>query len=171
MLRRLCLQFAGARNIGQQRQVNVDGAVARQFVLQLPNCFEEGQAFDVADRSADLDEDEIEFLIAFGNEFFDGVSDVRNDLDRGAEIVAAPLLGDDVEIEAAGRDVVVTRRRASGKALVVAEVEICLRPIVGDEHLAMLVRAHRSRIDVEIRIELAQPDPVASRLQERAKRG
>ncbi len=86
-----------------------------------------------------------------------------------AEIVAAPLLGDDVLVDAAGGDVVGLARRTAGEALVVAEVEIGLRAVVGDEDLAVLIRAHRARIDVEIGVELAQPDRVAARLQERAE--
>ena len=39
-------------------------------------------------------------------EFLDRVGDVRDDLDGRAEIVAAPLLGDDVAVDAAGGDVV-----------------------------------------------------------------
>ena len=39
-------------------------------------------------------------------EFLDRVGDVRDDLDRRAEIVAAPLLGDDVAVDAAGGDIV-----------------------------------------------------------------
>jgi hypothetical protein len=46
-----------------------------------------------------------------------------------------------------------------------AEIEIGLGAVVGDEDLAMLIRAHRARIDVEVRIELAQPHPEAARLQ------
>ena len=63
------------------------------------------------------------------------------------------------------------RRRPAGEALVVAEVEVGLGAVVGDEDLAVLVRAHRARIDVEIGVELAQPDLVAARLQKRAERG
>ena len=95
---------------------------------------------------------------------------MRNDLNGGAEIVAAPLLGEDFLIDAAGGDVVLARRRPPGEALVMAEVEIGLGAVIGDEDLAMLVRRHRARIDVEIGIELAQPDFVAACLQQRAER-
>ena len=61
-------------------------------------------------------------------------------------------------------------RRTAGEALVVAEIEIGLGAVVGDEHLAVLVGRHRARIDVEIGVELAQPDRVAARLQQRAER-
>ena len=44
------------------------------------------------------------------------------------------------------------------EALVVAEVEIGLRAVVGDEDFAVLERAHGARIDVEVRIEFLQRD-------------
>ena len=43
---------------------------------------------------------------------------------------------------------------AVDEPLVVAEVEIGLGAVVGDEHLAVLERRHRARIDVDVRIEL-----------------
>ena len=58
-----------------------------------------------------------------------------------------------------------------GEALVVAQVEIGLGPVVGHEDLAVLIGAHRARIDVEIGVELAQADLVATRLQKRAESG
>ena len=59
---------------------------------------------------------------------------------------------------------------AAGEALVMAEVEVGLGAVVGDEHLAVLVGRHRARIDVEIGVELAQPHRIAARLQQRAER-
>ena len=60
--------------------------------------------------------------------------------------------------------------RDAGEALVMAEVEVGLRPVVGDEDLAVLIGRHRARIDVEIGVELAERGPVAARLQERPER-
>ena len=51
-----------------------------------------------------------------------------------------------------------------------AEIEVGLGAVVGDEHLAVLVGAHRSRIDVDVGVELAQPHREAARLQQRAQR-
>ena len=78
-----------------------------------------------------------------------------NDLDGRAEIVAAPLAVDDVLVDAAGGDVVLLVGRAPGEALIVAEIEIGLRPVVGHEHFAVLIGRHRAGIDVEIWIELS----------------
>jgi len=47
-----------------------------------------------------------------------------------------------------------------------AEIEIGLGAVISDKHFAMLARAHRARVDVQIRIELAQPDFIAPCLQQ-----
>ena len=148
----------------------IDGVAARQVVAELADRLEERQALDVADRAADLAEDEIEILVAVEDELLDGVGDVGDDLHGAAEIVAAPLVGDDVLVDPAGGDVVHAVGRPAGEALVVAEVEVGLGAVVGDEDLAVLIGAHRPRIDVEVGVELAQPHPVAARLEERAER-
>ncbi len=157
-------------NERQQRQMNVDGVVARQIVLDLADRLEERQALDVADGAADLAQHEVEIVVAVEDEILDRVGDVRDHLDGGAEIVAAPLLGENVLIDAPGGDVVRLGGGTPGEALVVAEVEVGLRAIVGHEHFAVLVRRHRSGIEIEIGIELAKPDLVATRLQQRAER-
>ena len=93
VLGRLGLELARAGDEGQQREVDVDRVVARQIVAELADRLEERQALDVADRAADLAQDEIIAFVALADEILDGVGDVRHHLDGGAEIVAAPLLG------------------------------------------------------------------------------
>ena len=145
--------------------------VLRQFVAELADRLQERQAFDVADRAADLAQHEVEAVIALEDEILDRVGDVRDHLDGGAEIVAAPLLGENVLVDAAGGDVVLARGGPAGEALVMAEIEIGLGAVVGDEHLAVLIGRHGAGIDVEIGVELAQPHRKAARLQQRAERG
>ena len=169
VLRRLGLEFARGRDEGQQRQMDEDDMAARQVVAELADRLEERQAFDVADRAADLDQDEIDAVVALEDEVLDRVGDVRDHLHRRAEEVAAPLLGDDLLIDAPGGDVVLPVGAAAGEALVMAEVEVGLGAVVGDEHFAVLGRAHRARIDIEIGVELAQADGIAARLQQRAR--
>ena len=125
--------------------MDVDDVAARQIVAELADRLEERQALDVADRAADLDQHEIDPLVAVEDEFLDGVGDVRDHLHRRAEEVAAPLLGDQLLVDAPGGDVVLPVGVAAGEALVMAEVEVGLGAVVGDEHLAVLGRAHRAR--------------------------
>ena len=145
---------------------------AAELVAELADRLDERQRFDVADGAADLAEDEIAFLVDVGaDELLDRVGDVRDHLDGGAEIVAAPLAGDDALVDPARGDVVALAGGDAGEALVMAEVEVGLGAVVGDVDLAMLVGRHRPRIDVEIGVELAQADLVAARLQQRRERG
>jgi hypothetical protein len=60
-------------------------------------------------------------------------------------------------------------RRAACEALVVAKIEIGFRAIVGDEDLAVLVGAHRARIDVEIRDRACAAAPGNHGLQQRSE--
>ena len=55
-----------------------------------------------------------------------------------------------VLVDAARGDVVGLGRGDAGEALVMPEVEIRLGAIVGDEDFAVLIRAHRARIDVDV---------------------
>ena len=79
---------------------------------------------------------------------------MRNHLDRAAQIVAAPLGREHVLVDAPGGDVVVPPGRDAGEALIVAQIEIGLGAVVGDEAPHRARRDSSYRVDVEIRIEL-----------------
>ena len=83
---------------------------------------------------------------------------MRNHLHGLAQVVAAALAGDDLLVDAAGGEVVALGELGVGEALVVAQVEVGLRAVVGDEDLAVLERAHGARIDVQVGIELLAGD-------------
>ncbi len=86
MLRRLGLQLPRRIDIGHQRQMDEGRVIAAEIVAELADRLEERQAFDVADRAADLDQQEVEILDAGENEFLDHVGDVRDHLHGAAEI-------------------------------------------------------------------------------------
>ena len=62
VLRRLGLQLAGGADERHQRQVDVERVLAADVLPELADGFEERQALDVADRAADLDEDDVDVL-------------------------------------------------------------------------------------------------------------
>ncbi len=144
VLGRLGLELAGGVDIGHQGQVDIGGLAARQLVAELADGLEERQALDVADRAADLHQEEIEIVGAGKDEFLDHVGNVRDHLHGAPEIAALALLVDHLLVDAARRDVVRLRRRHAGEALVMAEVEIGLGPVVGDVDLAVLEGRHGS---------------------------
>src|SRR6266852_4908302 len=172
MLRRFRLQLAGGRDVRNQRDVNKQSILGSFFVAQLANCFQKRQRFDVADGAADFRDHYISFTVGRDRTdcFHDFVGDVRDDLNRLAEIVAAALLLEHRKINAAGGPVVRLRQMRVSEPLVMAEVQISLGSVVGDENFAVLKRRHRARIDIDIRVQFDQGHAQAARLQQAADR-
>ncbi len=96
---------------------------------------------------------------------------MRNHLDGGAEIVAAPLALDDVLVDAAVVMLSPWFADPPCEALVVPEIQVGLGTVIGDEHFAVLIRRHRPRIDVQIGIELLDPGAISTRLEQRRESG
>ena len=100
----------------------------------------------------------------------DLVGDVRDHLDRLAEVVAAAFGGEHRLVDRTGGGVRRPRQVLVDEALVVTEVEVGLASVVGDEHLTVLVRVHRARIDVDVRVELLHHDPQSTQFEQPAER-
>ena len=43
--------------------------------------------------------------------------------------------------------------------LVVAQIQVSFGAVIGDEHLAVLIRAHGTGIHIDIRVQLLSGDP------------
>ncbi len=172
VLGRLRLQLAGVADVGDQRQVQEHAALRAELRVELADRLEERQRLDVADRAADLGDHEVDRLRLGDDQdpLLDLVGDVRDHLHRGAEVVAAPLAADDRVVDGARGDVGRPRGVLVGEALVVAQVEVGLGAVLGDEHLAVLERAHRPRVDVDVGVELLQLHPEAAADQQAADR-
>ena len=169
----LGLELAGGGQRRQQRDVHVQHVGPPDVLAQLADGLQERQALDVADGPADLHDDHVGAAVAGHplDALLDLVGDVGDDLDRAAQVVAAPLLGDDRLVDAAGGDVAELGQVLVDEPLVVAQVKVRLRPVVGDEDLAVLVGRHRARIHVDVRIELEDGDGEAAALEQAADAG
>ena len=62
---------------------------------QLSNGLEKGQGLDVADRAADLDDDDISAVLQGSHRVLDLIGDMRDHLHGLAQVVAPTLLIDD----------------------------------------------------------------------------
>ena len=151
--------------------MHVDRVAAAGFPPELADGLEEGQRLDVADRAADLDEDDVGVGADAADRLLDLVGDVGNDLHGLAEVVAPPLPLDHRRVDASRRRVVDLRAGHRGEALVVPEVQVRLGAVVGDVDLAVLEGRHRAGIHVDVGIELGHRDREASGLEQRPDRG
>jgi hypothetical protein len=145
--------------------VQEEAVVPADVVADLPRRLEERQRLDVAHRAADLgDHDVRRGAVLVGGRHRDDavldlVGDVRDDLHGVAEVLAAALLGDHGRVDLAGGDVGLAVEVPVEEALVVADVEVGLGAVLGDEHLAVLEGVHRAGVDVEVGVELLHRDP------------
>ena len=139
----------------------------------MPNRFDEGLRFNVTDGAADFGNDHVCVCLLADTvyEILDFICNVGNDLHGRAEILAAALLVQNVPVDLAGGEVGELVEVLVDEALVVAEVEVGLRAVLGHVHLAVLIRAHRTGIDVDVGIELLRGHLQPARLQEPAQRG
>ena len=94
---------------------------------------------------------------------------MRDDLHRLTEVFAAALLVEHVPVHLAGREVGVFVQVLVDEALIVAEVEIGLRAVLGDVHLAMLIWAHGAGVYIDIGVELLRGDLQAACLEQTAE--
>ena len=86
---------------------------------------------------------------------------MRDDLHGAAEISALALTAQDAPVDLARRHGAARGQALVREALIVAEVKVGLRAVIGDEDLAVLIRAHGTGVDVQVRVEFlvlhAQP--------------
>ena len=152
--------------------MHVADVVATDVEAELPDGLEEREDLDVAHRAADLGDDDVDVVAAQDADApLDLVGDVRDDLHGLAEVVAPTLGGDHRRVDRTGGGVGVPGQRLVDEPLVVPEVEVGLAAVVGDEHLAVLERVHRARVDVEVGVELLHRDPQAPGLQQSTQGG
>ena len=154
--------------IGHQRDVDVQRVLPAGLQTDLTDCLDEGLALDIADRAADLGDDHVRagFLPDPVDEALDLVRDVGDGLDRGAQIAALTFLPDHIRVDLAGGQVGIPVQILVDEALVVAQIQIRFRAVLGHVNLPVLIGAHGSRIRIDVRIQLLGRDPDAARLQQ-----
>ena len=162
----LGLQLAGAGDLHDQRHMDEQHVAHRPLRRHLADGLQEGLGLDIAHRAADLGDDHVHILALHGiDAAFDLVGDVGDDLDRCAQIVAPALAVQHGPVYLAGGDGAVAGQVLIHEALIVAQVQVRLRAVVSDEHLAVLIGAHGAGVHIDIGVEFLVPHPDAPLLQ------
>ena len=95
---------------------------------------------------------------------------MRDDLHGFAQIFACALLIQHVPVHLAGGQVGELIQVLVDETLIVAEVEVSFRAVVGDINLAVLERAHRAGVHVDIRVQLLRSNLEAAAFEQAAER-
>ncbi len=156
MLGRLGLEFTGRADVGHQREMDEQAVFIAQFHPHLADRLKKGLRLDVTDGAADFNKGHVMPFAAQANHPLDFVGDVRDDLDRRAQIFALSFLADDVFVDLSGGPVVHLAHGGPDKPLVMPKIEIGFGTIIRDEDFTMLERAHGARIDVDVGVQFGQ---------------
>ena len=141
VLGRLGLELLGRGDPGHERDVNEQAIGAAEFVPQLPDGLQERQATRCRRRfRPDFADHDVHVAGDFLHGGLDLVGDVRDHLYGLSQVVAAALLGDDLLVDAPGGEIVGLGQAGVGEAFVMAQVQVRLGAVVGDEDLAVLER-------------------------------
>jgi len=127
------------------RDVNLQKIASTCTSPELRHGLDEGHALNVSNRASKLDYANIRLLMRiidrdFGNSFdpiYDGVRDMRNDLNGATEIVASSFPLNDVIVYLASGDVILACQGDVQVALVIAQVEVDFTAIVENEDFAV----------------------------------
>src|SRR3989339_908914 len=132
--------------------MHVYDVVAAYVQSELPDSFEKRQAFNVANRAADFDYDDIISLCKSVEPAFYFVGYMRDNLYGFAKVIPAPLGGNNRLVYLPRGNVVFPHGGLVEKTLVMPQVKIGFGSVNGNEHLAMLVWRHCAGINVKVRI-------------------
>ena len=168
----LGLRLVRAGDVRDQGHVDKQAVAAADLGRHLADGFEEGLGFNVARGAADLGDDHVcrSLFADRVDERLDLVGDVRDDLHGFAQVFTRALLVEHVPVHLARGQVGELVQILVDEALVVAEVEVGLRAVVGHVYLAVLERAHRAGVNIDIGVELLRRHLEAAALEQAAER-
>ena len=166
----LALELPGAGDGDDEGDVEEGHVLPAPLGGHLTDGLQEGLGLDVAHGAADLAQHHVHIAGVHGvDPALDLVGDMGDDLDGGAQIVAPALPVEHGPVHLARGHGAVAREALIHEPLIVAQVQVRLGAVVGDEHLAVLVGAHGPRVYVDIGVKFLVADPQAPLLQKTAQ--
>ena len=141
------------------------------LVLELPDGLQERLALNVAHCAADFDNGNFRIFChrVPVETAFDLVCDVGDHLHGASAEIAPPFFLQYGPVNFSGSHIGVLCKALIDKALIVTQIQVCLRPVVCDEDFSMLHRIHGARVNVDIRIKLLHGHCISSGFQKPSK--
>ena len=153
--------------------MNEETVFSADLQRDLPNRLQKGLRFNIADGAADFRYHDIGIRL-FADavyEVLDFICDMGNDLNGGAEIFAAALFVQNIPIHLSRGEIGIFIQIFVDKTLIVPKVQVGFRAVLRDIDLAVLIRAHRARVNIDIRVKLLCGDLEAFCLEQSSERG
>ena len=167
------LRLVRAGDERHKRNVDKQAVAAANLGRNLTDSLEERLGLDITGRAADLGDDDIRRGLFADriDERLDLVGDMRDNLHGFAQILARSLLVEHIPVYLTSGQVGEFVQILVDKALIVTEVEVGFRAVVGDVYFAVLERTHRAGVYIDIRVELLRGNLKAAALEQATERG
>ena len=140
-----------------------DRVVAADLMLELSDGLQERLALDVAHRAAHLDNGDPGIFISeiAVEAALDLIRDVGDHLYRAAAVIAAALFLQNGPVDLTRSHVGVLAQIFVDETFIMTQVQIGLRAVLRDEHLAVLDGIHCAGIDIDIGVKFLHRDFIA----------
>ena len=152
--------------------MNIKHIVLADILFYLTDGFQKRQAFNITYSTADFRNNEVGIILLADaeNALLDFIRDMRNNLYSTAKIIATAFFIYYTLVNLACGRIGVFGQVDINKAFVMSQIKVCFRTIISYKNLAMLIRAHCARVNIDIRVELLDSNPIAAAFQQTAQR-
>ena len=152
----LGLVLIGAPEEGHQRHMDKEAVLPAHLQRDLPDSLQKGLGLNIADGAADLGDDHVgvRLLTHPIDKFLDLIGDVGDHLHGGAQILPPALLVQNVPVHLAGGEVGVFVQILVDEPLIVTQIQIRFRTVLGDVDLTVLIGAHGAGVHIDVGVQL-----------------
>ena len=152
----LGLVLVGAPEEGHQGHMDEKAVFPAHLQANLPHRLQEGLGLNVAGGAADFRNHHVRIRLLSHpvDKLLDLPGNVGNHLDGGAQVLTLALLVQHIPIHPSGGEVGEAIEIFVDETLIVAQIQVRLRTVLGDKHLAVLVGAHGARVHIDIGVQL-----------------
>ena len=155
----LAFQLIGGCQVGHQGHMDKQAVLSPGLHGKLANGLQKRLALNIAYGAADFYQAYIGAGVRVaGDGTLDLIGHMGNDLNGLAAIYALALVGDHFPVHASGGQVGVLAQGLVNKALIVPQIQVRFRAVVGNEYLAVLYRVHGARVHIQVRVQLLRGD-------------
>ena len=128
-----CLDFLCGAQVRHKSQMDAHAVAFRKFPLQLAHGLNEGEAFHIANRAANLRDNDVILagLAKQEHPALDFIRDMGHNLDGLSKVCALAFMRNDGIVNAPGSDVVGLGGGNAQETLVMTQVKVGFGPVVG----------------------------------------
>ena len=163
----LGLHLARGLQIRDQRHMDQGHMIRAHLMAELADRFQKRLALDISHGSSHFDNGDPLLVRRFSSvkSAFDLIGDMGDYLYRSPAEISVAFFLQNRPVDLSCSHIGVPVQAFINKPLVMSQVQICFRPVVGDKDFTVLNGIHCTRIDIDVGIEFLHSHLIAPRLE------